>query len=73
MSVGVALGGGRFEPLDCLVGVLQNALAHQIHPPKIELGFRIPLLGQRSKFLERGRVVLLLISAVGGREICPCG
>jgi hypothetical protein len=46
-------------------------LAHHVHPAKKELGDRIALLRQWGKFLERSRVILLLISPRAGLISAP--
>src|SRR5262249_51204711 len=65
----VALHGGLSEPLVCLIRILWDSLAFQVHLPKEELSVWIALLRERLDFPERGSVVRVLKRALGGLEI----
>src|SRR5438309_11908930 len=73
LRVSVALIAGCLEPFDRLVTICRNALAQHVHPAKITLGFCIAMLGSRRKFLQRCRVILLLVGALGRPKISRGG
>jgi hypothetical protein len=58
--------GGFAIPDDGLSRVLPHALAERVHPAEMELGFRIPLIGQRAQEPHRRREVAL---PIGGHAV----